>query len=199
MNFIDIKLQLLHLTFCLRSKARSLIVFDNSLRFIGLGVAPSLILAAVKFNEPIIFNISLTLSGLLSLTNWIWSICSLVFKLDQHIELCKTYPVKIDSFLAEAEAVIATDKKQMSSYTSKANTLLIEIKTKVESTNLQVSEWLNIESQQKVLAQTGMTCGSCKKGWESPSLYTKKEIKKIIKNKKEFGKKRCIKCGQTIL
>ena len=198
MTYIDYKQELMHLAFCLRDRSRSLASFDNALRFIGLGIAPLIILAAIKTNNPVILNISLTISGLLSLTNWIWSIGTLVFKLDRHIEISKTYPVTIDSFLAESDAVIIADKNQITGYEKRANDLLIEIKKKIEETNYQVPNWLNVKAQQSVLARTKLQCGSCNQKWISKTLYEEREIKRILKNKKLIGKTHCLKCAQRI-
>ena len=70
-----------HLANAYRERAAQLVYWERISKFLGLGVAPSLILGAILFNNKTAVAVSMIVSGLLSLGIWVWSIGSMAFKL----------------------------------------------------------------------------------------------------------------------
>jgi hypothetical protein len=198
MSYLDAKCQLMHITYSLREKGGSLARFNNILNLIGLGIAPLMILSGVIINNKSILAVAIVVSGLLSLSNWIWTISVYVFKINKHIEFCLNYPVQIEMFINEIESAQKKkiSKTQLNTLTKKTNDFLLRIMEKIESEGLQVSDWINIKSQQKVLSIFNAKCASCGEKWISRKLMDKKEIKRILKTK--YKDSYCLTCGQSL-
>lgn len=197
-SFIETKWELSHIAQSLRERGLFLTTWQRRLTFMGMGIAPFLILAGTVINNHFILAIAIIISGLLSIGNWVWSISVLIYKRDKHIIMCNTYPVKIETFINDIERNFKPNisKKQLDEITKKANTFLLDIKSRIEEEQLEVPDWINIKAQQFILSTLSATCASCKKQWVSPRLLSKSEIKKQFK-KKNLNKY-CSRCGQKI-
>jgi hypothetical protein len=199
-TFFEVKCQLLHLAYSLREKGLILGRFNRLVRLLNLAIAPVLILAAVRFNDPTVLRISILVSGLLSLASWAWSIHSLIYRSEKHLAFCQTYPVRIETLLSELEPVTSTSSKlqtqQLAGITVRANNFLLQLKEKIEEEHLEVQDWINVKAQQMVLSQTAATCASCGQKWHESNFIDRKEIKKRLKRKRQ--KLYCTKCGQRL-
>ena len=197
-SYFDTKCQLLHIAYSLREKGLILMRYHRMIRFAGLGIAPLLILAAVRMKDPNILAFAISAAGIISLGNWIWSISSLVYKTEKHIEFCQSYPVKIESSIQELETSLKPKMtvNRLRAIALRANRSLLDIKGRIEEEHLVVQDWINIKSQQLVLSELPAKCASCGKKWESAKLLDKGEIKRHLrrKHKHEY----CLKCGQRI-
>jgi hypothetical protein len=199
-TFFDLKCQLLHLAFSLREKGLILGKFNRLVRLLSLAIAPLLILAAVRLNDPNVLKVSIILSGLLSLAAWAWSIHSLIYRTEKHLLFCQTYPVRIETLLLELESPSSPKTKlaprKLSAITKRANAFLLQLKEKIEEEHLTVQDWINVKAQQIVLSQTNATCASCGRKWHESSLLERKEIKKRLNLK--WQKLYCLKCCQRL-
>ncbi len=198
MNFFEVKCALMHIVFALRKKSGSLMLFNNTLNLMGLGIAPLMILAGVLLNNPGFLRVTIIVSGVLALSTWVWTIAVYIYKINKHIELCLFYPVKIETFLNENEPSGNTplNKTQMANLSKKANKFHLDIKAKIDEENFQVPDWINVHAQQKVMTSYNATCSSCGKTWISRRLSDKKDIKGIFKKRNK--QKYCLECGQQI-
>ena len=86
--------------------------------------------------------------------------------------MCNRFPVRIESFIAETErhAPQRKDKAFLNKISTSANTLLLEIRSKLEDEHLTVPDWINVKSSQHVLSTLGATCASCRKTWTGNRL-----------------------------
>jgi len=195
-SFFDAKCKLSHIAFSLREKGLSLVKINSWFTFIGLGVAPLMILSGVLIKNATILPYLIGFAGFLSLGNWAWSISRFVFKTDKHIDFCKTLPVKIEVFLQKTESNVGNriDTKQMLIMSDECNKYLLTIKEKIEEEHFTVPDWINIKAEQHVLSTLGATCASCSKKWETSGLLQKREIKKHLRRK--YAKLYCHECGQ---
>lgn len=195
-NFKLIKQKALHTAYSIRALNLPLTRFDNFLRFIGIGIAPALIIGAAYSNNKPILIISIIIASFLSLGNWTWTIASLIFNKNRHIDICKTIPVKIELFIHTIEKDL--NNNNLNNKIIELNHFYLQIKAEIEREHFSIPDWVNVSSQQRILSEENATCSSCNQSWKSKRYLNKKEIKSILSNKKKYNNY-CNICGQKKL
>ena len=196
--FIDVKCQLMHIAHALRIKSGRLVFFNNLLSLAGLGIAPLMILSAVLFENQTFLTVAILASGVLALSNWIWTIAVYIFKINKHIEFCQNYPVRIETWLNQNENGLGASltDDELAALSKSANDFLLQIKGRIEEEHLQVPDWINVKAQQRVLSELGGSCASCRQTWNARAYSEKREIRRIFARRNQG--KYCIQCGQLL-
>lgn len=191
-----------HFAQAYRLRAAQLSKWERVTRFFSMGVAPALILGVVKFNDPTVLAVGISIAGFFSLGAWLSAIAGFSFKHDRQLELSREVPAKLDILKSELkrigqgatwENLSSEEKASMQQVMQKIG----DVRTQLEREQIHVSQLIEIKAQQYTMKVERAKCMSCEQLWVQPSEMTESEIKRRLKKVKK-NERICPRCCQNL-
>lgn len=194
-----------------RYRATQLTKWKRLRDFISLGVAPGLILMTFGWDSLWLRNVSLILSGLCSVSAWVWVIFGYSNNWDNQLQLSIDIPIKLRLIVSEIKEEIeifttAKDNQNTKVREQTGNKLkklmhqVHSLNEDIEREQVYVKPWMNLMAQQHTMRYQNGKCGSCYQKWIPRSeVFNSDNAKEFLKKAKQKKLKNvCESCGQKL-
>jgi hypothetical protein len=182
-------------------RAAQLTRWKRILAFIGLGVAPGILLVVI--NKPVFREAGLVVSGLCSSAAYVWAIFGYAFHWERQLEVSRKASSTCSSLYNRMRSLIAVARDPSSDAATVQQSLKAlaeaqaereEIIKEIDGSGTDVKPWMTLSAQQQTMVDLHTACRVCGKSWDKTKhkLLTAKEAKRFCK---EPGQLACATCG----
>lgn len=197
-----------HLAKAYRLRAIELTKWQRIRDFINLGVAPALLLLTFTWEDVLLRNILFCISGICSVSSWMWTIFGSAFNWNNQLHLSIEIPQKLSFIIpdidenlkilhdanTEEEARLAANKLKVLTRRVK------ELRGEIEREQVHVKSWMNLIAQQDTMQKYEATCLGCYQKWIPGSriLDQGRAIDLLKDSRRHKLKDICEQCGQKL-
>lgn len=179
--------------------------------FVSLGVAPGLLMATTVWQNEPLRNSLVIISGICSLSSWLWFLFGFSYNWDNQLRLTIDIPLKLTEIVSEM-------KENIEIFTNARNSNNIQIaegavlrlrnlmqrmnslRQEIQRDQVYASPWMNLMATQDTMRTCNAKCGSCDQMWIPRSEIFNSDKAKIFLNKARKNKLKgvCEFCGQRL-
>jgi hypothetical protein len=141
-----------HLAVAYRRRAIQLTKWKRIRDFINLGMAPSLILLAVVWENTLLRTVLFATSGICSISSWAWVIFGFAFNWDNQLRLSIEIPQKLSLLIPDIDEKIkilyeTTSEQEAKQAADKLRMLIRQVKGlrgELEREQVHIKPWMNL-------------------------------------------------------
>ena len=197
-----------HLAVAYRRRAIQLTKWKRIRDFINLGMAPSLILLAVVWENTLLRTFLFIASGICSTSSWAWVIFGFAFNWDNQLRLSIEMPQKLSLLIPDIDEKIkflyeTTSEQEAKQAADKLRMLTRQVKGlrgELEREQVHIKPWMNLIAQQDTMQKYNAKCAGCYQSWiPGTKILNQRTAQNLIgKAKKNKLKDICEECGQKL-
>lgn len=197
-----------HLAVAYRLRAIQLTKWRRIRDFINLGMAPSLILLAFVWENPLLRTILVIVSGICSISSWAWEIFGFAFNWDNQIRLSIEIPQKLSLLIPEIDENIkllyeTVSEQEATQLANKLRLLTRQVKGlrgELEREQAHIKPWMNLIAQQDTMQRHDAKCLGCYQKWIPGSKILNQRTAQNLLRKAKSSKLQdsCEECGQKL-
>lgn len=194
-----------------RLRATQLTKWKRLRDFISLGVAPGLLCATFVWENIVLRNALFVISGICSVSSWVWVIFGFSYNWDNQLRLSIDVPLKLSLIVSEIKERIeifgAAQRNNNTQIAEETVNRLKNLMQQVHSLNEEIEReqvyakpWMNLIAQQNTMRFFDGKCGSCYQSWIPGSeVFNSDKAKKFLeKAKRNKLTSICESCGQKL-
>ncbi len=200
-----------HMAVAYRLRATQLTKWKRLRDFISLGVAPGLLSATFVWENIVLRNTLFIISGICSVSSWIWVIFGFSYNWDNQVRLSIDFPPKLSLIVSEMrekiEIFVAAQRNNNTQVAEETANKLKSLMQQVHSLNKDIEReqvyakpWMNLIAQQDTMRFYDGKCGACYQTWIPGSeIFNSDKAKKFLKRAKHKNLNGiCESCGQKL-
>lgn len=200
-----------HMAVAYRHRATQLTKWKRLRDFISLGVAPGLLCATFVWENVVLRNSLFIISGICSVSSWVWFIFGFSYNWDNQLKLSIDIPPKLSLIISEIKEnieIITASQNNNKTQTAepsfhKLKKLIHQVRTineDAEREQVHAKPWMNLIAQQDTMRFYDGQCGSCYQRWIPGSEVLNSDLAKKLLNEAKRGKLKgiCRACGQNL-
>ncbi|MFN7415540.1 MAG: hypothetical protein ACK5RT_16910 [Dolichospermum sp.] len=200
-----------HLAVAYRLRATQLTKWKRVRDFISLGVTPGLLSATFVWENAVLRTILFIISGLCSVSSWVWVTFGLSFNWDNQLRLSIEIPQKLSLLMPDIEENLESltnlqntkNEQEAEKAANKLKNLVQQVKSlrgELEREQVHIKPWMNLIAQQDTMRNRNGRCGSCYQEWIPGSKILNTDAAKALIRKAKTNKLQriCEDCGQKL-
>lgn len=200
-----------HMAVAYRYRATQLTNWKRLRDFISLGVTPGLLIAISVWENALLRNILLVISGVCSVSSWLWFIFGFSYNWENQlrlsIEIPKELSIVVPKIREEIEAFAIsrnnTHAQNLGDTVTKLRDLISQVRLliqEIEREQVHVKPWMSLLAQQKTMKDYEGKCGTCNQQWVAGSEILNSEDAKRFLEKAQRNQLKgiCKSCGQKL-
>ncbi len=197
-----------HLAVAYRRRAIQLTKWKRIRDFINLGMAPSLILLAVVWENTLLRTVLFITSGICSISSWAWVIFGFAFNWDNQLRLSIEMPQKLSLLIPDIDEKIkllyeTTSESEAKQAAEKLRMLTRQVKGlrgELEREQVHIKPWMNLIAQQDTMQKYNAKCAGCYQNWiPGTKILNQRTAQNLLATAKNNKLKDiCEECGQKL-